>query len=115
MSYYSKYMKYKNTNLKNHKQVDEKYKDIIYIAYTSDNKGLFNNNYDEFYKEDKTDKTDKTKTIRNDDCNYVVKYKDETKRDETGKFIDIEETIKGNVIYENEDKGFVLIEKTHPQ
>ena len=150
MSYYSKYMKYKNkyTNLKNHKQVggkidgdfvrelfnpngitpnpiehvmvnyndeevkltnlfNEKYNESIYIAYTSDNGGLFKNNHT-FYKEDKTDDT---KMIHKNDCQYVVRYKDEIKRDKTGELIDIKETINGKVIYENKDKGFVLIEK----
>ena len=151
MSYYSKYMKYKNkyTDLKNRKQVggkididtvrklfnpngktpnpiedvmvkyndnnvkltqlfNDKYNGIIYIAYTVNNHNLFNNNDENFYREDKNSGN----RIRGENCNYVVTYKHETNQDNEGKYIEIEETIKGNVIYEDLEKGFVLIQKT---
>ena len=153
MSYYSKYMKYKNkyTNLKNHKQVggkidvesvqelfnpdgitpnpiehvmvnyngnevkltnlfNEKYNETIYIAYddNDNNFNLFMAKNTKFYIDDKNTK----ERIRRNDCQYVVKYKES---DKDGIYRDIKKTINGKVIYANKDKGFVLIEKTHPQ
>jgi hypothetical protein len=99
---------YNNGNTKLTDFFKEKYNGIIYIAYTVNNHNLFNNNDENFYREDKNSGN----RIRSENCNYVVTYKHETKQDKEGKYIEIEETISGNVIYEDLEERFVLIQKT---